>query len=221
VARAPLLPYLPHPLRSAMKSSEYRNLFYKATASKTLYETEIASKKREADHQKERLTALEEAQIFLQTVAKATQEKIRFRLEDIINLALTAVFGTRYRFEIKFEMKRGQTEASLVVYEGENELDPMEANGGGLLDILSFTLRIALLIISKNRRVLILDEPMKFVSADRRETCYALMERLSHELDIQIIAVTHEDAFTDKADRVYTVHQSVDGVSTAQLTKSK
>jgi DNA repair exonuclease SbcCD ATPase subunit len=197
------------------QSSEYRSLYNKAEASRSLILGETEAKIAVMEQAKKRFTAIEEAQIFLQTVAKATQEKIRYRLEDIVNLALTAVFGAKYRFEIKFEMKRGQTEASLVLYDGENELDPMEANGGGLADLLSFTLRVALLIISKNRRILILDEPMKFVSSDLKDSCYAIMTRLSHELSIQIIAVTHEDSFIDKADRVYKVQQR-EGVSWAQ-----
>jgi ABC-type uncharacterized transport system ATPase component len=209
VARAPLLPYLLRPLRSAMKSSEYRNLFYKATASKALYETEIATKGKEATRHKERLAALEEAQIFLQTVAKATQEKIRFRLEDIINLALTSVFGTKYRFEIRFKMQRGQTEASLILWDGDNELDPMEANGGGLIELLCFVLRISLLIISKNRRILMLDEPFRCVSDNILDTVYALLKKLSEELNIQIIMVTHQrEQALEYANVIYEVKQN-------------
>jgi ABC-type uncharacterized transport system ATPase component len=209
VARAPLLPYLLRPLRSAMKSSEYRNLFYKATASKALYETEIATKGKEATRHKERLAALEEAQIFLQTVAKATQEKIRFRLEDIVNLALTSVFGTKYRFEIRFKMQRGQTEASLILWDGDNELDPMEANGGGLIELLCFVLRISLLIISKNRRILMLDEPFRCVSDNILDTVYALLKKLSEELNIQIIMVTHQrEQALEYANVIYEVKQN-------------
>lgn len=198
-----------------MNSTEYQAKLNKALASKTLYQTLVQASTKKAKEQRDLAAAIEEAQIFLQTVAKETQEKIRFRLEDIVNLALTSVFGAKYRFEIKFEMKRGQTEAALVLFDGENEMDPMEANGGGLSDLLSFTLRVALLIISKNRRILILDEPMKFVSADLQETCYDIMKRLSHELDIQIIAVTHEESFIEKADKVYRIQQK-EGVSWAQ-----
>jgi DNA repair exonuclease SbcCD ATPase subunit len=198
-----------------MNSNEYTSKLNKALASKKLHQKLLEEKMATAEQQKNLCSSIEEAQTFLQLVAKETQEKIRFRLEDIVNLALTSVFGTKYRFEIRFEMKRGQTEAELVLWDGENELDPMEANGGGACDCISFALRVALLIISKNRKVLILDEPMKFVSADLQDTCYDIMKRLSHELDIQIIAVTHEESFIEKADKVYRIQQK-EGVSWAQ-----
>lgn len=198
-----------------MTANDYQKKINSVKASISLFTSERGKAEKKAEEQNTLALAIEEAQTYLQVVAKETQEKIRFRLEDIVNMALTSVFGTKYRFEIKFEMKRGQTEASLVLYDGENELDPMEANGGGACDIISFALRVALLIISRNRRVLILDEPMKFVSADLQETCYDIMRRLSHELGIQIIAVTHEESFIEKADKVYRIQQK-EGVSWAQ-----
>jgi DNA repair exonuclease SbcCD ATPase subunit len=184
-------------------------------AKRNIYQEGLDKTTKEKLRLEQRTIAIEEAQIFLQTVAKATQEKIRFRLEDIVNLALSSVFGPRYRFEIKFEIKNGRTEASLILWDGENELDPYDSNGGGLADILAFSLRIALLIISKNRRLLILDEPMKFVSADLMEAAYSLMQKLSHELKIQIICVTHEEELISKADTVYKIRQK-GGISWAQ-----
>lgn len=191
---------------------DYTTLYTKALVRKEMLVKSKETTEEKRDKVKQSLIYIEEAQAFLQKVATDTQEKIRYRLEDIVNLALTSVFGSKYRFAIEFETKRGQTEASLILYDGENALDPLETNGGGLADLLSFTLRIALLIISKNRRVLILDEPMKFVSASYQDTCYAIMKRLSEELDIQIITVTHEESFIEKANKVYRVKQK-DGVA--------
>jgi DNA repair exonuclease SbcCD ATPase subunit len=193
--------------------SWYKAKLDRAFSKKTLYQEKAAANQKEIDRLSSRQKAIEEAQVFLQGVAKETQEKIRYRLEDIVSLALVSVFGPKHTFKIVFEIKREQTEASLLLTDSDgNELDPIESNGGGLADCLSFALRIALLIISKNRRVLILDEPMKFVSADLRSACYEIMKRLSHELNIQIIAVTHEEEFIDIADTVYRVQQR-DGVS--------
>ena len=192
-----------------MNSNEYTSKLNKALASKKLHQNLLEEKMATAEQQKNLCRSIEEAQTFLQLVAKETQEKIRFRLEDIVNLALTSVFGTKYRFEIRFEMKRGQTEAELVLWDGENEMDPMEANGGGLTELLSFVLRISLLIISKNRRVLILDEPFRCVSDDLLDVVYALLKRLSEELGIQIIMVTHQqEQALSYANVIYEVKQS-------------
>lgn len=163
------------------------------------------------------LICTEEAQVLFQQVAKDTQEQIRFHLEDIVNLALDAVFPDRYEFRIIFEIKRNKTEARIALLDGGHELDPMFSNGGGLKDILSFALRVALLIISKNRRVLILDEPFKFISADLKEQAFGIMKRLSTELGIQIIAVTHDKEMIEVADKVIPIRKTK-GVSYADIT---
>lgn len=154
---------------------------------------------------KENLIYLEEAQALFQQVAKETQEQIRYHLEDIVNLALDTVFPGRYAFRIIFEIKRNKTEARIVLMDGEHEIDPMYSNGGGVTDILSFALRIALLMISKNRKLLLLDEPFKFISMDLKEEAFAILKRLSKELGIQIIAVTHDKEMIESADKVFTI----------------
>lgn len=148
---------------------------------------------------------IEEAQTFLQQVARDTQEQIRYHLEDIVNMALDTVFPMCYTFRIVFEIKRNKTEARLCLFDGDKEIDPMYSNGGGVKDILTFALRVALLLISKNRRVLILDEPFKFISADLKENAFQIMRRLSTELGIQIIAVTHDEGMIEIADKVIRV----------------
>jgi DNA repair exonuclease SbcCD ATPase subunit len=190
-----------------VNSNDYLQKLNKAIAKRDIYQEKVQTSTKVLAELKEKALDIEEAQTVLQLIAKQTQENIRYKLEDIVNLSLSTVFGSRYRFEIKFEIKREQTEASLVLFDGVNEIDPIESNGGGINDVLSFALRIALLIISKNRRILILDEPMKFISADLREFCYELMAKLSHDLGIQIICVTHEEELKSKADLVYKVGQ--------------
>lgn len=198
-----------------MSLKQYSDKFINARAKREISLDHLDQVKKEKEALDARLIAIEEAQVFLQVVAKQTQEKIKFRIEDIVNLAIDSVFGPRYKFEIKFEMKRGQTEANFVLWDGEHELDPYDSNGGGVADIISFALRIALLIISKNRKVLILDEPMKAVSLDLRDAAYTLMQKLSHELNIQIICVTHEEELISKADISYKMRIK-NGVSQAQ-----
>lgn len=73
------------------------------------------------------------------------------------------------------------------------ELDPMSSTGGGVVDVASFALRIAALLMQKpaGRLLLILDEPFRFVSEEYRDRVKDLVEELSKELGIQFIIVTH------------------------------
>ena len=83
------------------------------------------------------LKLLEDAQIFLQKIAQETQEHLRFQIEDIVNLALETCFPGEYIFQIKFEISRGKTEAELVFLDQKTkrQIDPMNASGGGVVDL--------------------------------------------------------------------------------------
>jgi DNA repair exonuclease SbcCD ATPase subunit len=99
-----------------------------------------------------------------------------------------------------FELKRGQTEARAVLIDAQgNELDPVQSVGGGILDVVTFGLRLACLALMRPRpaQVLILDEPFRFLSEQYRENVKRLMVELSEELGIQIILVTHISEFMD------------------------
>jgi len=73
------------------------------------------------------------------------------------------------------------------------EVDPLSASGGGVVDVAAFALRLSCLCLSKPKRrhLLVLDEPFKFVSEEYRHRIRGMMEKLSEEMGVQIIMVTH------------------------------
>lgn len=155
---------------------------------------------------KEFLESIEEAQVFFQSVARATQEQVRFHIEDIVNMALKSLFPG-YTFELKFQDARGKTEALILLKDvSGNEYDPLEDNGGGVSAVISFALRMSLLILSKNRRTLILDQPFSDISSDGlKETMYEVLRELVDELEVQCIIVSHDPMLNDIADREFRV----------------
>jgi predicted ATPase len=153
------------------------------------------------------------AQVFLQKVAQDTQSNIQLHIENIVQLALDAVFPDRYEFKIEFEMKRGKTEASLSLYQEGEAMDPMTSNGGGVVDILALALRISAYTLSRSRNVIILDEPMRFVSKDLQEQAAKIIKHLSERLNIQFIITTHSEEIIDVADKVFKTIINSDGIS--------
>lgn len=153
------------------------------------------------------LLAWEEVLVYLQEIARKTQEQIRFQIEEVVNLAIHAVWPDTYKFSMVFSTERNRTSVKLILREGDNEFDPLEDNGGGLVDILSISLRIALLVVSRKRKVLILDEAMKFVSVDLQPMANQMLYNVCAELGIQIIAVTHLEAMKAVAGKVYRVEK--------------
>ena len=104
------------------------------------------------------------------------------------------VFEESYKFKINFERKRGKTEAVFVFIKDGQELDAASSIGGGVIDLASFALRLSCLILARpqRRRVMILDEPFRFVSRNHRGRLKSMLEILSTELKVQFILVTHD-----------------------------
>ena len=139
------------------------------------------------------LTETHEALEVTQHVAEAIQENAHKQIAAVVSRCLEAVFDEPYEFEIIFERKRNRTEARLVFVREGLEVDPMSASGGGVVDVACFALRLACLMLSRppKRRLVVLDEPFKFVSAGYRDNVRTMLETLAEEMQVQFIMVTH------------------------------
>lgn len=140
---------------------------------------------------------LQEALVITQTVAREVQELAHGKIADIVSHSLAAVFEEPYKFKLNFEQKRGRTEAALAFERDGQLVDPMEASGGGVVDVAAFALRLSCLLLANPplRRLLVLDEPLKMLSAEYRPRVRELIERLSKELGVQMVIVTHSPEF--------------------------
>lgn len=139
------------------------------------------------------LAAAREAQNVLQEIAKTVQQEAHKRIAAVVSKCLEIVFPESYEFQIQFEKRRGKTEARIQFLRDGEEFEPMEETGGGVVDIAAFAARVACLVLHKPslRRLLVMDEPFRFVSPDYRERVQAMLEMLSDEMQIQFIMVTH------------------------------
>lgn len=139
-----------------------------------------------------------EAQEILQLLAESVQRKAHKKLADVVTSCLSSVFDDPYEFHIVFERKRGKTDAVLRFRKGGLDVDPLTASGGGMIDVAAFALRIACLVLHRPRlsKVVVLDEPFRFVSAQYQENVRSMLEELSTKMGLQIIMVTHIEALS-------------------------
>lgn len=137
--------------------------------------------------------ASEEAQQIVQVLAETVQEEAHHRIAGVVSRCLVTVFDTPYEFNITFERARGRTEARLAFVRDGVTVSPMDAAGGGVVDVAAFALRLSCLMLSRppKRRVVVMDEPFKFVSAEYRPAVRTMLEDLATELGVQFIMVTH------------------------------
>jgi DNA repair exonuclease SbcCD ATPase subunit len=151
--------------------------------------------------EKDRLASLKQVQIdteeargLVQAVAQTVQQRVHNQIAGVVTECLRSVFGEDYQFEIRFEQKRGRTEANIMLIKDGHEIgNPLEEDSGGVVNVAAFALRLSCLILTKPRlrRVLVLDEPFKDVSAQYRPAVKAMLEGLAEKLAVQFLIVTH------------------------------
>jgi DNA repair exonuclease SbcCD ATPase subunit len=182
--------------------SLYKSL-NEAIGSKKILQNQLEEAEMNLHTVEENAAAIERAQIFLQKIAKETQEKIQIHIQDIVQLAIDAVFPGEYIFQVLFEIKRGSTECQLFFYKDGDRINPMDSAGGGVVDITSFALRIACKTFSNTRNTIILDEPFRFLSQDLQPKGAEILAKISKKLHIQFIVVTHNDHIAEIADKIF------------------
>lgn len=147
----------------------------------------------------------EKAREIVKEVGLKTQEQLQYHISDITSLALEAVFNDPYKLTAEFVQRRNKTECDLYFERSGDKIDPLSASGGGTVDVASFALRIASWSMEspQSRPTIILDEPLRFLSADRQEKASEMLKEISNKLGIQFIIITHESTLTPFADRIF------------------
>jgi DNA repair exonuclease SbcCD ATPase subunit len=138
-----------------------------------------------------------QAQKIIQDTAQAVQAEAHKSMQAVVTRCLKTVFGPDgYDFKIKFNRKRGKTEAEIVFVQNGNELDPLSEGSGGACDLAAFALRVACLLLETphRRRLMVMDEPFKNIHGEvYRERTATLIQKLSDELSIQFVLTTGFD----------------------------
>ncbi len=170
----------------------------------------------------------EKSQSIIQIVAKATQQELEYRICEPVSLALAAVYNDPYKMVADFQITgRGNTECHLGFERNGNIIKPLDASGGGPIDIASFSLRIGSwsLVRPRSRPILITDEPFKWIDKKKiqnseRTTMHLAGQMLKditkqppEGLGLQVIMITHIDELISCADRIFEVSKDKEGIS--------
>lgn len=131
----------------------------------------------------------------VQKVSQFIQQKAHDSLAKVVTACLQDVFFDEdYEFQIQFEKKRNKTEAKLVFLKDGHEIeDPINEDSGGVVEVAAFVLRLSCLLLSKPpvRKLMVMDEPFKFVSEEYQENVRVMIEKLAEDFGVQFIIVTH------------------------------
>mgnify|MGYP001010784835 CR=1 FL=1 len=158
-------------------------------------------------------------QVLLTKVSDYARRQLIQRIEETVTAALQTVLADdSLRFEVEIREVGGKPSAEWRVVsryaETEVSNNPEDARGGGIVDIVSLALRLALLERSRPRPEgpVILDEVGKHVSACYRENLAFFLKTYAERTKRQIILVTHAEELAACGDVTYRVTQT-DGIS--------
>ena len=157
-----------------------------------------------------------EARELVKKVGAQTQKQLTIRLGDLVTQCLTDVMGEGYEFKMTIQERGGTSHFDMFIVEEGEPYDPMDAKGGTVVDIITFALRVACLMLDKKAaKVLVMDEPFRFVSKDLQAKAAVLLERVFERLGFQMVVITHEPAIiegvgSDKT-RVFEITQNASG----------
>ncbi len=143
---------------------------------------------------------------FFQNIAEEVQQEVADTICTITTSALFAVFpDDPYECKIRFQVKRNIIEAELYFERDGEEFHPVDDSGGGVIDVASFAARVAFIFLSGSKKLLIADEPFKFVSKKHLSKIPEMLKMLSEKLKMQFIIVSHISEIIEGADNVIKV----------------
>jgi len=159
----------------------------------------------------------EQAAALLASIGEDRQTAAQTQIETLVTKGLQTIFGADLSFHLVPGVRAKTPVVDFVVRSGMNDgtgdtvvdTDVLDARGGGLAATVGFLLRLVILLLSTKGRAgssestLLLDETFAHVSAEYEPRLAEFLRELVDKTGVQIILVTHSDAFTDAADVRY------------------
>lgn len=186
---------------------EYQRKLEQLKGARSVLERNVSELQSEIKDMQRDLRRHEQAREIVRNVGMKTQQQLQFHISDIVSLALDSVFDDPYELKVEFIQRRNKTECDLTFQRDGEQMDPLSASGGGAVDVASFALRIAswAMMNPRSRNVIVLDEPLRFLSEDHQEQASRIIKELSDRLKLQFLIITHEPLLGEYADRVFQV----------------
>jgi DNA repair exonuclease SbcCD ATPase subunit len=193
-----------------MDISTINNLVLKKVTEKEVLTKQFKDKQDEIETAQNNYNDLVEARRLISEAARMTQSQFKAFVESLVTMAIQGVFPEEgYKFVVDFDLKSNRSEINLLVQQGDKEpYLPRDEQGGALLEIIAFALKVVLWSLEKpkSRNTFIMDEPFHFCGA-LTPLAVSMMNEISKELNIQIIMVTHDDRLKDISERCWQVNR--------------
>jgi DNA repair exonuclease SbcCD ATPase subunit len=176
---------------------------------------------------KENMAIYADVATLLLSFSEIEQRAVQDKFEQLISYALQLIFGDKFKqFRLNSSVERGQVSMTPILVfnvDGvEISSEVIGSHGGGPSEVVSFVLKLLVLIFSgkdKVRPVLFLDETFSRLSEEYLPAMVNVIRKLVDELgaDLQIVLVSHQrEVFSQVADVVYKFDLNKAGYTVAE-----
>ena len=203
--------------------ADMRSRHQRAAGQLALLNQQRADKEAALAGVRQNLDIWRQVQALFEKATEAAKAHLRVRIEEVVTSALVAVFEKDISFKVEMRKIGDKSVADWMVEskEGGHTVagDPEDSNGGGVVDVVSLALRLALLELTRPKPggPVLLDEVGKHVSAQYAPNVAMFLRGYARRTGRQVILVTHQAALSGIADKGYHVTQ-IDGISKVTTT---
>ena len=156
------------------------------------------------------------ASLFLQSLSESSRIQILEKISGIVTDALQTVKDKNLVFQMNLCVKANQPTLDMTILDklSGQSYDVINSFGGGIADIVSLSLRIALLCKWQPSvsRILILDETAKHVAVKDQELLAEFVRRASEALQLQMVWISHSNVLEQAAHKTFEITKT-DGIS--------
>ena len=181
------------------------DLYISSKASLQAKESEALDCEQQLQITENELDLLEQCTSVFREVAEGRRAALKHRLEKLLSFGLQVVFREKLRVTVEYKKWGSGDRVQILVSDSWAEAEIQKFRGGALTEVVSFLIRILMLVLYKpaQRRLFIADEIFGAVSVEHLDDLSLLLKELSTKLGFQLVLVTHNSMLADHADCAY------------------
>ena len=153
------------------------------------------------------------ARLLFQEASTYLRGQLSSRFADLATRALRYIFQREdLQFVVELDVKANLPVASFYVVVNGHKVDPKDALGGSMYEVIGVCLRLVCLEVFGLKGPLILDEPLRSVDSVNLQNALEFILLYCKESCRQLFIVTHNEQIAQTADKLFEVVQQ-DGIS--------
>lgn len=173
--------------RAALRAARLEGALQSALERKKVLTHEVALAKG-------RLSLAEEVSAIFEALQNRAHERSLGALERLLSAFVADVLPEEGVVRLLAQIKANATWLDIALEKASGNLeDVLDANGGALTNVVSAGLRYAALSRTKNRRLMILDEPDCWLKPDRVPAFISVISQVASQTKTQTFFITHHE----------------------------